>query len=91
MVYINFDNRMKEYDFETALDIVDKKGLINREPLEDIIKWIEINVPFIYYSDRENLIDLAKINYIKQSFLGQTVEEYEREIEKYHDKEYYNR
>ena len=53
---------MKEYDFETALDIVDKKGLINREPLEDIIKWIEINVPFIYYSDRENLIDFLYLN-----------------------------
>lgn len=91
MVYINFDNRMKEYDFETALDIVDKKGLINREPLEDIIKWIEINVPFIYASDIENLKDLAEVNDIKQSFLGQTPEEYEREIKKFHDKEYYNR
>ncbi len=90
MVYINFDNRLKEYDFETALDIVDKKGLINREPLEDIIKWIEINVPFIYASDIEELKSLAEDNDLKASFLGQTPEEYEKEIKKYHDKEYYN-
>lgn len=92
MVFVNYDDRMKEYDYETALDIVDRMGLEQRKPLEVIKEWIEINVPLLFCQDKENLLELAEINDIKQSFLpNKTPEENMEEIKKHHGRNYFNR
>lgn len=92
MVFVNYDNRMKEYDYETALDIVDRMGLEQRKPLDEIKEWIELNIPLLFCQDKENLIELAEINDIKQSFLpNQTAEQKMEEVKKYHEKDYFNR
>lgn len=92
MVFVNYDNRMKEYDYETALDIVDRMGLEQGKPLDEIKDWIELNAPFLFCQDKENLIELAEINDIKQSFLPNTTpEENMKEIKKHHEKDFFNR
>ena len=41
MVFINFDNRFKNgYDYEEALDIVDKMMLEEGATLEEALHWI---------------------------------------------------
>lgn len=75
MVFINFDYRFKNgYDYDEALDIVDKMSLIDNLPLEEVLHWIDINVPLIFCQDRENLIDLAQINEFKQTFITEIKE-----------------
>lgn len=75
MVFINFDYRFKNgYDYDEALDIVDKMSLIDNSPLEEVLHWIDINVPLIFCQDRENLIELAKINEFKQTFITEIKE-----------------
>lgn len=75
MVFINFDYRFKNgYDYDEALDIVDKMSLIDNLPLEEVLHWIDINVPLIFCQDRENLIDLAQINEFKQTFIAEIKE-----------------
>lgn len=75
MVFINFDYRFKNgYDYDEALDIVDKMGLVDNLPLEEVLHWIDINVPLIFCQDRENLIDLAQINEFKQTFITEIKE-----------------
>ena len=68
MVFINFDNRFKNgYDYEEALDIVDKMMLEEGATLEEALHWIDVNVPLIFCQDKENLIELAEINEFKQT------------------------
>lgn len=75
MVFINFDYRFKnEYDYDEALDIVDKMSLIDNCPLDEVLRWIDINVPLIFCQDRENLVELAKINEFKQTFITEIKE-----------------
>lgn len=75
MVFINFDYRFKNgYDYDEALDIVDKMSLIDNLPLEEVLHWIDINVPLIFCQDRENLTDLAQINEFKQTFIAEIKE-----------------
>lgn len=75
MVFINFDNRFKNgYDYEEALDIVDKMMLEEGATLEEALHWIEINVPLIFCQDKENLIELAEINEFKQTFITEIKE-----------------
>ena len=75
MVFINFDNRFKNgYDYEEALDIVDKMMLEEGVTLEEILHWIDINVPLIFCQDKENLIELAEINEFKQTFITEIKE-----------------
>lgn len=75
MVFINFDYRFKNgYDYDEALDIVDKMGLVDNLPLEEVLHWIDINVPLIFCQDRENLIDLAQINEFKQTLITEIKE-----------------
>jgi hypothetical protein len=75
MVFINFDNRFKNgYDYEEALDIVDKMMLEEGAPLEEALHWIDVNVPLIFCQDKENLIELAKINEFKQTFITEIKE-----------------
>lgn len=75
MVFINFDYRFKNgYDYDEALDIVDKMSLIDNLPLEEVLHWIDINVPLIFCQDRENLINLAQINEFKQTFITEIKE-----------------
>lgn len=70
MVFINFDNRFKNgYDYEEALDIVDKMMLEEGASLGAVLHWIDINVPLIFCQDKENLIELAEINEFKQTFI----------------------
>lgn len=70
MVFINFDNRFKNgYDYEEALDIVDKMMLEEGATLYEVLHWIDINVPLIFCQDKENLIELAEINEFKQTFI----------------------
>lgn len=75
MVFINFDNRFKNgYDYEEALDIVDKMMLEEGATLEEALHWIDVNVPLIFCQDKENLIELAEINEFKQTFITETKE-----------------
>ena len=75
MVFINFDNRFKNgYDYEEALDIVDKMMLEEGATLEEALHWIDVNVPLIFCQDKENLIELAKINEFKQTFITEIKE-----------------
>nr|DAT97206.1 MAG TPA: hypothetical protein [Caudoviricetes sp.] len=75
MVFINFDNRFKNgYDYEEALDIVDKMMLEEGATLEEVLHWIDINVPLIFCQDKENLIELAEINEFKQTFITEIKE-----------------
>lgn len=75
MVFINFDNRFKNgYDYEEALDIVDKMMLEEGATLEETLHWIDINVPLIFCQDKENLIELAEINEFKQTFITEIKE-----------------
>lgn len=75
MVFINFDYRFKNgYDYDEALDIVDKMSLIDNCPLDEVLHWIDINVPLIFCQDRENLVELAKINEFKQTFITEIKE-----------------
>lgn len=75
MVFINFDNRFKNgYDYEEALDIVDKMILEEGATLEEVLHWIDINVPLIFCQDKENLIELAEINEFKQTFITEIKE-----------------
>lgn len=75
MVFINFDNRFKNgYDYEEALDIVDKMMLEEGVTLEEILHWIDINVPLIFCQDKENLIELAEINEFKQTYITEIKE-----------------
>lgn len=75
MVFINFDNRFKNgYDYEGALDIVDKMMLEEGATLEEALHWVEINVPLIFCQDKENLIELAEINEFKQTFITEIKE-----------------
>lgn len=75
MVFINFDNRFKNgYDYEEALDIVDKMMLEEGATLEEALHWIDINVPLIFCQDKENLIELAEINEFKQTFITEIKE-----------------
>lgn len=75
MVFINFDNRFKNgYDYEEALDIVDKMMLEEGATLEETLHWIEINVPLIFCQDKENLIELAEINEFKQTYITEIKE-----------------
>lgn len=75
MVFINFDNRFKNgYDYEEALDIVDKMMLEEGVTLEETLHWIDINVPLIFCQDKENLIELAEINEFKQTFITEIKE-----------------
>lgn len=75
MVFINFDNRFKNgYDYEEALDIVDKMMLEEGASLEEVLHWIDINVPLIFCQDKENLIELAKINEFKQTYITEIKE-----------------
>ena len=75
MVFINFDNRFKNgYDYEEALDIVDKMMLEESATLEEALHWIDVNVPLIFCQDKENLIELAEINEFKQTFITEIKE-----------------
>lgn len=75
MVFINFDNRFKNgYDYEEALDIVDKMMLEEGATLEEVLHWIDINVPLIFCQDKENLIELAEINEFKQTLIAEIKE-----------------
>lgn len=75
MVFINFDYRFKNgYDYDEALDIVDKMGLVDNLPLDEVLHWIDINIPLIFCQDRENLVELAKINEFKQTFITEIKE-----------------
>lgn len=75
MVFINFDNRFKNgYDYEEALDIVDKMMLDEGATLEETLHWIDVNVPLIFCQDKENLIELAEINEFKQTFITEIKE-----------------
>lgn len=75
MVFINFDNRFKNgYDYEEALDIVDKMMLEEGATLEEVLHWIDINVPLIFCQDKENLIELAEINEFKQTYITEIKE-----------------
>lgn len=75
MVFINFDNRFKDcYDYEEALDIVDKMMLEEGATLEEALHWIDVNVPLIFCQDKENLIELAEINEFKQTFIAEIKE-----------------
>lgn len=75
MVFINFDNRFKNgYDYEEALDIVDKMMLEEGATLEEVLHWIDINVPLIFCQDKENLIELAEINEFKQTLITEIKE-----------------
>lgn len=75
MVFINFDNRFKNgYDYEEALDIVDKMMLEEGATLEEALHWIDINVPLIFCQDKENLIELAEINEFKQTYITEIKE-----------------
>ena len=75
MVFINFDNRFKNgYDYEEALDIVDKMMLGEGATLEEVLHWIDINVPLIFCQDKENLIELAEINEFKQTYITEIKE-----------------
>lgn len=75
MVFINFDNRFKNgYDYEEALDIVDKMMLEEGASLEEVLHWIDINVPLIFCQDKENLIELAEINEFKQTYITEIKE-----------------
>ena len=75
MVFINFDNRFKNgYDYEEALDIVDKMMLEEGATLEEALHWIDVNVPLIFCQDKENLIGLAEINEFKQTFITEIKE-----------------
>lgn len=75
MVFINFDNRFKNgYDYEEALDIVDKMMLDEGATLEEALHWIDVNVPLIFCQDKENLIELAEINEFKQTFITEIKE-----------------
>lgn len=75
MVFINFDNRFRNgYDYEEALDIVDKMMLEEGATLEEALHWIDVNVPLIFCQDKENLIELAEINEFKQTFITETKE-----------------
>lgn len=75
MVFINFDNRFKNgYDYEEALDIVDKMMLEEGATLEEALHWIDVNVPLIFCQDKENLIELAEINEFKQTFITEVKE-----------------
>lgn len=75
MVFINFDNRFKNgYDYEEALDIVDKMMLEEGATLEEVLHWIDVNVPLIFCQDKENLIELAEINEFKQTFITEIKE-----------------
>jgi hypothetical protein len=75
MVFINFDNRFKNgYDYEEALDIVDKMMLEEGATLEEALHWIDVNVPLIFCQDKENLIELAEINEFKQTFITEIKE-----------------
>lgn len=75
MVFINFDNRFKNgYDYEEALDIVDKMMLEEGATLEGVLHWIDINVPLIFCQDKENLIELAEINEFKQTYITEIKE-----------------
>lgn len=75
MVFINFDHRFKNgYDYEEALDIVDKMMLEEGATLEEVLHWIDINVPLIFCQDKENLIELAEINEFKQTFITEIKE-----------------
>lgn len=75
MVFINFDNRFKNgYDYEEALDIVDKMMLEEGATLEETLHWIDVNVPLIFCQDKENLIELAEINEFKQTFITEIKE-----------------
>lgn len=75
MVFINFDNRFKNgYNYEEALDIVDKMMLEEGATLEEALHWIDINVPLIFCQDKENLIELAEINEFKQTYITEIKE-----------------
>lgn len=75
MVFINFDNRFNNgYDYEETLDIVDKMMLEEGATLEEVLHWIDINVPLIFCQDKENLIELAEINEFKQTFITEIKE-----------------
>ena len=75
MVFINFDNRFKNgYDYEEALDIVDKMMLEEGATLEEVLHWIDVNVPLIFCQDKDNLIELAEINEFKQTFITEIKE-----------------
>lgn len=75
MVFINFDNRFKNgYDYEEALDIVDKMMLEEGATLEEALHWIDVNVPLIFCQDKENLIELAEINEFKQTYITEIKE-----------------
>lgn len=75
MVFINFDNRFKNgYDYEEAIDIVDKMMLEEGATLEEALHWIDVNVPLIFCQDKENLIELAEINEFKQTFITEIKE-----------------
>ena len=75
MVFINFDNRFKNgYDYEEALDIVDKMMLEEGATLEEALHWIDVNVPLIFCQDKENLIELAEINEFKQTLIAEIKE-----------------
>lgn len=75
MVFINFDNRFKNgYDYEEAIDIVDKMMLEEGATLEEVLHWIDINVPLIFCQDKENLIELAEINEFKQTYITEIKE-----------------
>lgn len=75
MVFINFDNRFKNgYDYEEALDIVDKMMLEEGATLEEALHWIDVNVPLIFCQDKENLIELAEINEFKQTLITEIKE-----------------
>lgn len=75
MVFINFDNRFKNgYNYEEALDIVDKMMLEEGATLEEALHWIDVNVPLIFCQDKENLIGLAEINEFKQTFITEIKE-----------------
>lgn len=75
MVFINFDNRFKNgYDYEEALDIVDKMMLEEGATLEEALHWIDVNVPLIFCQDKENLIELAEIDEFKQTFITEIKE-----------------
>lgn len=75
MVFINFDNRFKNgYDYEEALDIVDKMMLEEGATLYETLHWIDVNVPLIFCQDKEKLIELAEINEFKQTFITEIKE-----------------